>query len=103
MARVRDHIETHLSSVISNPSLARLAGLGVEGFVRSFRRHFGTTPAQYIREVRIRESSHLLLQTDETIDATAEKTGFPNRAYFSRVFKAITGKSPAAFRRAHSR
>jgi AraC-like DNA-binding protein len=45
----------------------------------------------------------LLLQTDQTIDVIAERTGFPNRAYFSRLFKRVTDESPAGFRRKHKR
>jgi YesN/AraC family two-component response regulator len=43
------------------------------------------------------------LQTDQTLDAIAAQTGFPNRAYFSRVFKNITAEPPAGFRRSHRR
>ncbi len=103
MARVRAYIDAQLGTVLTNPLLARQAGLGVEGFVRAFRRHFGTTPAQYVMETRVREASRLLLQTESTIDAVADQTGFPNRAYFSRVFKKITGEPPARFRAKHTR
>lgn len=103
LARVRDHIETHLDTALRNPLLARRAGLSVEGFVRAFRRHFGATPARYVMEVRVREATWRLAQTDETIDAIAARTGFPNRAYFSRVFKKIAGEPPARFRAKHRR
>ena len=68
-------------------------------FNRNFRRHFGSTPATYVTQMRVREAARLLLHTDETIDAVAELTGFPNRAYFSRVFKRMTDEAPAGFRR----
>ena len=32
------------------------------------------------------------------IDKVAEQTGFPNRFYFSRVFKVVSGETPAQFR-----
>jgi transcriptional regulator GlxA family with amidase domain len=51
--------------------------------------------------MRIREAARLLLQTDKTIDAIAELTGFPNRAYFSRVFRQVIDEAPARFRRKH--
>ena len=101
LQRVRRHIEEHLGSVLANPQLARLAGLSEAGFNRSFKRHFGTTPAWYVIETRVREAARLLLQTDQTIDEVAEQTGFPNRAYFSRVFKQVTDEAPAGFRRKH--
>jgi AraC family transcriptional regulator, arabinose operon regulatory protein len=103
LVRVLRHIEENTGSVLANPDLARLAGLSEAGFNRAFRRHFSTTPARYVTEMRVREAARLLLQTGDSMDTVAEKTGFPNRAYFSRVFKKVTGEGPAGFRRKHRR
>ncbi len=103
MLRVRQYIEKQYGTKLLAPDLARRAGLSVAGFNRAFRRHFGTTPARYVIEMRVREAARLLLQTDETLDAIAEECGFPNRAYFSRVFKRVTGAAPAGFRTNHRR
>ena len=103
MERVRRVIEERFGKALPNSDLARVAGLCVAGFERTFKRHFGTTPARYVAELRVREAAHLLLQTDQTLDAIAAQTGFPNRAYFSRVFKNITAEPPAGFRRNHRR
>jgi len=101
LERVRRHIEASLGAKLNAPALARRAGLSIAGFNRGFRRHFGTTPATYVTQTRIREAARLLLQTEQTIDTIAEVTGFPNRAYFSRVFKQMTDEAPAGFRRKH--
>jgi AraC family transcriptional regulator, arabinose operon regulatory protein len=101
LARVRGYIADHPGAPLSNPALAAMAGLSVPGFDRAFKRHFGTTPARYVSEMRVGRASRLLLQTDASIDEIAAQTGFPNRAYFSRVFKQLIDESPAAFRRKH--
>jgi AraC family transcriptional regulator, arabinose operon regulatory protein len=101
LARVRRHIENRFANKLRSPVLARLAGLSVAGFNRAFRRHFGTSPARHVTETRVREAARLLLQSDDTIEAIADRTGFPNRAYFSRVFNQVTGEAPASFRRKH--
>jgi AraC-like DNA-binding protein len=101
LARVIDHIESRLNTKLTIQELAKLAGMSPPGFNRAFRSQFGTSPAHYVTEMRVREAARYLLQEDETIDTIAEKTGFPNRAYFSRVFKQIAGESPAGFRRRH--
>lgn len=103
MERVRQTIEERLAKAIPNSVLARVAGLSVDALERAFKRHFGTTAARYVTEMRVREAAHLLSQTDQTLEAIADLTGFPNRAYFSRVFKKITDESPARFRRKHRR
>jgi len=99
LVRIKPFIEAHIQGEISNDILAREAGMSVTGFERLFKQHYSCTPARFVAETRIREASHRLLQTDESIDFIAEQTGFPNRAYFSRVFKKVIGDSPAAFRR----
>ena len=103
MERVRQAIEERLSEAIPNSALSKVAGLSVDALERAFKRHFGTTAARYVTELRVREAAHLLSQTDQTLEAIADLTGFPNRAYFSRVFKKVTDESPARFRRKHRR
>jgi len=101
LARAIAHVETRLDTKLAVRDMARLAGMSPAGFNRAIRGQFGTSPARYVTEMRIREAARHLLQDDETIDVIAENTGFPNRAYFSRVFKQVSGEAPAGFRRRH--
>lgn len=103
MERARRFIEENFGKKLANPLLAREAGLCVAAFERNFKRHFGKTAARYVTEVRVREAARRLLQTDDGIETIADQTGFPNRAYFSRVFKQVVEESPAGFRRKHRR
>ncbi len=100
--RINSYITSHIQCKLDSPMLAKMAGLSLAGFNRLFRRYFGTSPARYVTETRVREAARLLLQSNETIDSIADKTGFPNRAYFSRIFKTVTDLPPAEFRRRHS-
>ena len=103
LMRIRHYIEENIGAPLTNPILAKVAGLSVAGFERVFKRHFGTTAARYVTEMRVREAARLLLQTEETIEAIADQAGFPNRAYFSRVFTHVIDAPPATFRRNHRR
>jgi AraC-like DNA-binding protein len=102
LTRIIKHIKEHIGENLSNPVLAQYAAMSTDGFCRSFRKHFGTSPAKFVSEIRVNEAGHLLLKTSETIEAISEKTGFPNRAYFTRVFKKTTNESPAEFRKKHA-
>jgi len=101
ISSVVHHIESESSKMLTVPQLARMASLSVRGFSKAFKRHQGTTAARFISRVRVREAAQLLANSKETMDEIAGKTGFPNRDYFSRVFKKITGESPGLFRQKH--
>lgn len=89
---------------LSNPFLADRAGMGLEGFIRAFRRHTGQTPAAYVTATRLRLAGEALVLTDKTIDQIAIEHGFPNRHYFTRLFARQLGCGPAEFRaRQHRR
>lgn len=85
----------------SNGTLAGEAGMSVDGFARSFRRWMHTTPARYVQQVRVREACRLLADSDESIKRVATSMGFANRHHFSRIFKELTGTTPAVYRRQH--
>ena len=103
LERARLYIEKHFASALDIPGLASQAGMSVSGFARAFQRCFGTTPGRHVTEVRVREAARMLLHGDATLDAIAEQTGFPDRAYFSRVFKKVTKEAPAGFRKRRHR
>ncbi len=96
------HIERHYASPLPVARLARMADLGVATLTRLFKESQGETLSRFIVKVRVREASHMLAHTDVAIDDIATRTGFPSREYLSRVFKRITGLSPAEFRRQQS-
>lgn len=96
------HVEDHHAEPLRVSNLARQAGMTSRGLAKAFQRHRGLSPARYLAQIRIREAAHLLANTAATLEEIAERTGFPNRYHFSRVFKKITGEPPAHFRKAHT-
>ncbi|MBE34414.1 MAG: hypothetical protein CMI16_02445 [Opitutaceae bacterium] len=99
MRRILTWLDIRLGSPITNEQLARIAGLGIEPFIRWFKKSTGQTPAVYVSARRMREASRRLAYEDETIDDIAEAVGYRNRHHFSRVFKRFAGVGPAGFRR----
>ena len=93
------HIETNYASPLYIEELARSAGMSETAFRRKFQAFRGVPPSRFIAQVRVREAAHLLATTLFEMGRIAELTGFPNAPYMSRVFKHITGESPAQFRR----
>ncbi len=84
---------------LKNSELAGLCYMSEDYFIRRFRECVGQTPAQYIQERRISEAAKLLCFGDQTIDQIADRTGFCNRYYFSRIFAKHFGMGPGAYRK----
>lgn len=78
--------------------LADLAGMSRATFAEQFKRAFGRTPMDFIKEVRLRRAARFLAATDLPVKAIASRVGFDSRSYFSRAFKAYAGVDPVGFR-----
>ena len=79
--------------------LAQLAGMSVAHFNRGFRRHFATSPRQWVIAERIHAAQRLLTETDQPVGQVAVATGYGDIFHFSRDFRRRTGLSPLAYRR----
>ena len=82
----------------STPLLARLCGLSPTHFRRLFHELAGCTPTEYRKRLQIRYACLMLEGTELRISEIAERLGFESLYYFSRVFRAETGKSPSRWR-----
>lgn len=96
------HIQQNLRRNLSNGVLAKVAAMAESVFIRQFRRQLDTTPAAYVQKLRIKEAAQRLVLSRASIDEIAAECGFPNRYYFTRVFKAHMGTGPAEYRRRQS-
>ncbi|NQU43735.1 helix-turn-helix transcriptional regulator [bacterium] len=79
---------------------ATLQGLGCSyaHAGRVFRETYGISPVEYMNAIRIERARLFLRDTDLSISEAAYRVGFSSAAYFSRLFKRLTGLSPREFR-----
>jgi AraC-like DNA-binding protein len=64
-----------------------------------FTRAFGETPHQFVTRRRIEEAKKLLLAENQSVTDICFNLGYESLGSFSTKFRALTGLSPAAFRR----
>lgn len=81
-------------------ALAANLGLSYTVFRRLFQRETGHAPLAYQLEVRISRARVLLEQTDLSVSEIAQRTGFANVFYFSKMFTKRAGQTPTACRQA---
>jgi AraC-like DNA-binding protein len=74
------------------------AGISVQYFRRLFHIYHGISPIEYIRNYKIQRAKDMLHLSYLMIGDVAEKLGFPDIYYFSRVFKQVTGLTPSEYR-----
>ena len=66
---------------------------------RVFKKAIGKTIFQWLNDYRISEAKKLLQSNLYTHKQVAEKTGFSNEFYFSKVFKKLTGSTPSEYQK----
>jgi AraC-like DNA-binding protein len=64
---------------------------------RVFARATGKTPLQYLADLRIEESKHLLATGGLSFKEVAQRVGVPDPFYFSRLFRKTAGVSPQQY------
>jgi AraC-like DNA-binding protein len=80
--------------------MADEAHLSEVQFRKIFRRITGISPLRFVQRRRIERACNLLHTSTDSISSIAEASGFCEPPFFHRVFKAWTGTTPRAYRRA---
>ncbi|PQP82355.1 hypothetical protein C0Q44_12930 [Paenibacillus sp. PCH8] len=91
-----DYMTHHYMKEIRVDQLARMAGLSVNHFIRTFKRQLNMTPIEYVLKQRMAKAKQLLFSSDK-IKEIAEQVGYKDEHYFSRVFKKNEGIAPTLY------
>ena len=58
----------------------------------------GTTPIQYVKQLRIQKAAELLASTDQRIADIGAACGFQEMSYFAKTFRTVKGQAPSQYR-----
>ena len=96
LSQAVDAIFEHPEAAHTVDSLADQAIMSRSVFAERFREAFGSTPINFVHNIRIRKAAELLRQKGgPSIQEVAHRVGFNSRSHFSTAFKNQIGVSPA--------
>ena len=96
---ILEYISANFADSITLSELSKRFSLSESYIARLFNKKLGTTLSEYVNTLRIQFACTLLRSSSMKLCEIAEKTGFSNQYYFSRVFKKIHGTTPIKFRK----
>ncbi len=96
--RASRYIRKNYRREISVNRLARRTGVSCEHFCRRFKQYYGFPPGRYQTELRMRAARAMLRTGGRQCGEIAQRLGFSDRYFFSKVFKKYCGVSPSQYR-----
>ena len=91
---IADHLETRLSV----EDLADRMAMSVRNFERVFTREVGTTPSQFVLQMRVEAARRHLERTDRGLKHVASAAGFGSVDVMRRAFVRLLGITPRRYR-----
>lgn len=98
LRRVKEFIESNLSSDLGLAELSAIADLSRYHFARAFRTSTGITPQHYLMQRRIENAKMLLADTEIPLVEVGLRTGFKNQSHFTTLFRKATNLTPKIWR-----
>jgi AraC-like DNA-binding protein len=91
-------MQTELERGLNAQAFARELNVSYSSFRHTFQQHTGSSPHQYLLELRLVRARNLLTQTMQSVKEIAQQAGFDDEHYFCRFFKMKTGLTPGQWR-----
>jgi signal transduction histidine kinase/DNA-binding response OmpR family regulator len=89
---VNEHIQ---ESTIKVETLAEVINVSRSSLYRLLKANTGFTPAEFVRELKLQKASELIEKNPKLpIAELADRVGYSNSTYFSRLYKERFGKRP---------
>lgn len=96
--RVKYIIDYNSHKNLTVKDIADKLHYSVNYVIRSFKKEFDKTPAQYYLERKIELAQMYLRTSEDTVSEISEKLNFIDQHYFSNAFKRSTGMTPSLYR-----
>lgn len=99
--RVKSMIHEFYQSGITLEEIGSKLNITPEYLGTLFHREMGVTFSTYMKNYRIGKAKELLCGTQMKLYEIAERVGYSDPKYFSKVFKEVTGQLPTEYRKTY--
>lgn len=96
---IMDYLEKNYKNKILLKDISAHIHLCESECSRLFKRHMNTSLFAFLQEYRVERSLEYLSDSEYSITEIAEKTGFTDSNYYSKVFSKVKGCSPQKYRK----
>jgi AraC-like DNA-binding protein len=98
VGKALDFMRENLHNDITRDSTAQHAGISPGHFSHLLKERTGRSFTELLRQCRVDLACELLIRTERTLVDIADRCGFCDQSYFTRVFRDIKGLTPRQFR-----
>lgn len=96
--RVREYLDIHFAEEISYKEFNCIFGYSEKYITAVFKEKLGVTPSRYVLEKKMELARRLMSQERGLLlREVAQRVGYSDQLYFSKVFKNCTGMSPSSY------
>lgn len=99
MEKLRQRLDLNYRDPVGLPALAEEMGMHPNSLSRSFKKHTGFSPMEYLVRRRLHVAMLDLRNSNDKISYVAMDAGFGDVSLFNRLFKRHLGMTPGQYRK----
>ncbi len=99
IASIQNWMHSHYAQELDLTQLAKDSRISTRSLTRRFKQATGSTPAIYLRGIRLEEAKALLRSSDASIVEICGLVGYHDTSYFIELFKRHTNTTPGGYRK----
>ena len=98
-SRVKNYLDAHYAEKLTLDGICERFFVSKSYLSHVFKELNGESPMRYLAAVRLNRAKAFLRETDLPVREIAERSGYPDACYFSRLFRSAEGCTPLAYRK----
>ncbi len=99
LRRTRESIRDRYTVTLSLQLLAAEAGVHPVHLAQTFRRIYGCTVGEFVRQLRVQHACRSLIADGLALSEIAQEAGFADQSHFTRCFRRLMGVTPGQYSR----